>query len=182
MNGARCLVLNASFELLHITEEWIDAIKLVTKGKATPLATYDFSARSERSHLPIPAVVVLKQYVHVGRRRQAFSYPSKNNIIVRDGFKCAYCMKPVSMRNVTRDHVMPRSRGGPDTITNVVASCSDCNGRKADRTPQEAGMKLHVQPRHLTDDEKIAALVKTHKSYERAAWIDCLKSHGLTLF
>jgi len=48
---------------------------------------------------------------------------------------------------LTVDHIIPKSRGGQDTWENLVAACSDCNNKKADRTPEEARMKLLSLPR-----------------------------------
>lgn len=182
MPAGRCLVLNASHEFINITPSWFDGVRLVAKGCARPLADYGLMARSERSGIPIPSVVVLNKYVRIGRRRPVFSFASKRNILVRDGFRCAYCRKPLTFGTCTKDHVFPTSRGGKDELTNVVSSCASCNHRKADKTPAEAGMELLAKPRHLTDEEKIGVLLKTHRAYEREAWIGALSSHGLTLF
>jgi 5-methylcytosine-specific restriction endonuclease McrA len=181
MHG-RCIVLNSSYEFLHITPTWSDGVKLLIKQKATPIASYDFAARSERVEFQVPAVVVLKQYVRLGRRRPAFLYPSKRTILVRDDFLCAYCGKKLTMASGTKDHVHPRSRGGKDEITNVVSSCSGCNNFKDNRTPEEAGMKLLFQPRALTEEEKLKVLLKTHRAHEKNTWVKCLKEHGLSLF
>jgi hypothetical protein len=65
----------------------------------------------------------------------------------RDGNTCQYCGKSLSPRHLTRDHVIPRSRGGKDIWTNVVACCFDCNSvRKRNRTPQEWGVELLSVP------------------------------------
>jgi 5-methylcytosine-specific restriction endonuclease McrA len=182
MTGGRCLVLNADMSLIHVTPSWFAGVELVAKGKASPLACYNDVARSERAEYPVPAVVVLKRYVRVGRRRPSFSFPSKRNILIREGFKCAYCDRALTMGTVTKDHVHPVSRGGKDTLLNVVASCWDCNNVKADRTPSEAGMTLLRKPRELTDEEKLEVIVKTHKAHERAVWVTCLRENGLGLF
>lgn len=47
---------------------------------------------------------------------------------------CAYCDKP---GNLARDHVIPRSRGGPDNAKNVVMACKSCNSSKSDKLPSE---------------------------------------------
>lgn len=182
MPGGRCLVLNADYSLIHATPSWYAGVELVGKGKATSLVDYDDAVRSERQTFQIPAVVVLKRYVKVGRRKASFTFPSKRNILVREGFKCAYCGCALTMGSCTKDHVVPLSKGGRDVLLNVVASCWKCNNVKADRTPDQASMKLLVKPRELTDDEKIAVIVKTHKAHERAVWVTCLKTHGLNLF
>ncbi|TVZ40948.1 HNH endonuclease [Alteromonadaceae bacterium 2753L.S.0a.02] len=64
----------------------------------------------------------------------------------RDGYCCMYCGKQFNYSELTRDHIMPRSRGGSDTWVNLVAACERCNNHKADRTPEEAGMALLAIP------------------------------------
>lgn len=178
----RCIVLNSSMEFIHITDDWYSGVNLLARGKVTPLYSYEQSARSEKETFLIPAVVVLRSYVHLGRRRQLFTAPTKRNILIRDNFTCAYCGKALGMSSCHRDHVQPVSRGGRDVIENVVSSCGPCNWNKADRTPAEAGMKLNIQPRALTDEERLSVLVKTSKAFERNAWLACLRKHNLTLF
>ena len=174
-------MLNADYTLVHVTGGWYDGVELLMKDKAYPLACYTDVARSATATAPIPAVVVLKRYVKIGRRRPSFDFPSKRNILVRDGFKCAYCRKAIVLGTCTKDHVVPKSRGGKDTLLNVVSACFACNNKKGDQTVAEAGMTLHVKPRMLTPEEKLEVIVKTHKAHERALWITCVREHGLTL-
>ena len=63
---------------------------------------------------------------------------SRSGLFIRDRDTCAYCLGPGD----TMDHIMPKSRGGAAEWTNAVVACRACNGRKADRTPEEAGMPL----------------------------------------
>lgn len=181
----RCIVLNQDYGFLHITADALDGIKLITKGRVQPLAVYDKKLRAEREEFAIPAVVQLKGYVHVGRRRHGFTQPSSQNVFIRDKERCAYCSCKLTLRSCTKDHVVPRAKGGKDVLTNVVACCKACNGKKADRTLSESGMKLRsdIELRQLTDDEKLSVLLKTGAgAAERKAWINFLKSSGLTLF
>jgi 5-methylcytosine-specific restriction endonuclease McrA len=181
----RSIVLNQDYGFLHITAEPIDSINLVTKGKVQTLAVYDRKLRSEKEEFSIPAVVILKGYVQVGKRRHGFTQASRQNVFVRDGEKCAYCGCKLTLRSCTKDHVIPRCKGGKDTLTNVVAACTSCNAKKADKTMSEAGLKLRpgVELRALTDDEKLSVLLKTGAgAAERRAWIGFLKSAGLSLF
>lgn len=64
----------------------------------------------------------------------------------RDGHTCMYCLQVLPERHLTRDHVLPLSRGGRDVWTNVVAACKMCNQRKADRMLHEINMPLHATP------------------------------------
>jgi hypothetical protein len=67
-------------------------------------------------------------------------------LYARDRFLCAYCGHQFKDHRLTIDHVMPRSRGGKNTWVNTVSACKPCNVRKADRTPEEAGMHLLYVP------------------------------------
>ncbi len=181
----RAIVLNADYSFLNITASLFESVKLLAKNRVVPLAVYERKARSESQEFEIPAVAILRDHVRMGRRRQGFTLPSHKNVFIRDGEKCAYCGCKLSLRTVTKDHVIPRCKGGQDTMTNVVAACKDCNGRKADRTLADSGMRLRdgVELRHLNDDEKLTVLLKTGgDAVERKAWIGYLKKTGMSLF
>jgi 5-methylcytosine-specific restriction endonuclease McrA len=74
--------------------------------------------------------------------------PTLNNsaLFARDQYLCLYCGKHFSRQMLTRDHVMPLSRGGRDHWENVVSACFHCNSRKGGRTPQQASMPLLAVP------------------------------------
>lgn len=151
------LVLNASFEPINICT-WMRAIKLVVKDRAEIIATHDHYVHVG---LLLPAVIRLTRYRHVPHRIQELT---RRNIFIRDGFKCAYCLKHISHgTGLTLDHVIPRSQGGRNSWENLVSCCETCNRRKANRTPEEASMTLHIKPRTLT--------VHTHRSLMRNAGI-----------
>lgn len=67
---------------------------------------------------------------------------SKENLMRRDKHRCAFCTRRAS----TMDHIVPRCQGGRSEWLNCVAACKACNGRKAGRTPKQAGMRLLVEP------------------------------------
>lgn len=179
---SRCLVLNANYEYLAIEDRWIDALGLVIGGKADVLEAYPEVVRSQHLALPLPAVLVMRYVVRTRRRHAIFEAPSKSVVFTRDDFACQYCGDRIGMRTGTRDHVLPRSRGGRDILSNVVAACCACNSRKGDRTPDEAGMALMNQPRALTEEEKLACLLKTVRTRERSVWHACLRRHGISLW
>jgi 5-methylcytosine-specific restriction endonuclease McrA len=74
--------------------------------------------------------------------------PSLTNtaLFARDGALCMYCGKEYSRHSLTRDHVIPLSKGGRDIWENVVCACFHCNSRKGNRTPQQASMPLLAVP------------------------------------
>ena len=62
------------------------------------------------------------------------------NIIWRDKNQCQYCGEKFLTKNLTMDHILPKSRGGLNTWTNLVASCKECNQKKGNKTPEESEM------------------------------------------
>ena len=143
-----CLALNASFEPLTIVPAR-RAVRLVLDGKAEILEADDARRyRSERHVVPVPTVIRLVRYVHVPHRfrRQV----TNTFLFARDDYTCQYCGRHRSelrgRQFLTRDHILPLSRGGGNSWENVVTSCSACNNRKGDRLPREAGLSLHCTP------------------------------------
>lgn len=90
---------------------------------------------------PRPIVVQLVRDVFAKWLYGPAAY-NKSSLHKRDRHLCLYCGR----RGSTVDHLLPQSRGGRDTWLNCVTACVDCNGRKGDRTPSEAGMRLRHQP------------------------------------
>ncbi|MFU8874885.1 HNH endonuclease [Micromonospora sp. SL4-19] len=91
---------------------------------------------------PVPRVVRLVRYVVTRWRFSAGPAWSRHGVLRRDRWRCAYCDAPAS----TIDHILPRSRGGRNTWKNTTAACYECNQRKGDLTPAEAGMPLRREP------------------------------------
>lgn len=143
-----CLALNASFEPLTIVPAR-RAVRLVLDGKAEILEEVAGRRfRSERRVVPCPAVIRLVRYIHVPYRfrRQV----TNTFLFARDDYTCQYCGKHKNelrgRQFLTRDHVVPLSRGGLSAWDNVVTSCSMCNNRKGGRLPSEVGLRLLSEP------------------------------------
>jgi len=139
-----CLALNASYEPLTLVPTR-RAIRLVLDRKAEILEVDGGREyRSESVSVPAPTVIRLVRFIHVPRRfrRQV----TNTFLFARDDYSCVYCGKHRSelrgRQFLTRDHVVPTSRGGGNTWENVVTACSPCNNRKGNRLPEEAGMRL----------------------------------------
>lgn len=96
-----------------------------------------------RFRLRVPEVITLKDFDRVPPAVVAFS---RRNIFKRDRYTCQYCGRQPGSEELTIDHVTPRSQGGESRWDNCVLACLPCNGRKADRTPQQAGMRLRKCP------------------------------------
>ena len=165
-----CLALNASFEPLTMVP-MRRAVRLVIDGKAEIVeADHGKMIHSERMTLPHPAVIRLTRFIHVPRkfRRQV----TNTFLFARDRYQCQYCgrhqaaLKP--RESLTRDHLIPISRGGLNVWTNVVAACSPCNTRKANRLPSEIGMHpLHtpVEPHFVHLSWAVRRLTPTQTKY-----------------
>ncbi|MCS7317008.1 MAG: HNH endonuclease [Candidatus Dojkabacteria bacterium] len=186
----RCLVLSVNNQILSITP-WIRAINLSEKRKndVIVLSWYDdYKIHSESKTFKIPAVIKLNYYVKLQRKKmeQNFNAPTLKNILVRDNFTCQYCGKKISFRNATRDHVIPLSHGGKNSIDNVVSSCHECNFLKGNLSLEEFERKYHRhlinKPRPLTDEEKIKILIKFFKNKEKKIWLKSLKKEGIDLW
>lgn len=93
--------------------------------------------------LRAPEVLVLTHYDHTPDGRVAFS---KRNVFKRDRLTCQYCGRQPGRDELTLDHVLPKSRGGPTSWENCVLACIECNRLKADRTPEQASMRLRRHP------------------------------------
>lgn len=140
--SARVLILNASFEPLHVCSVK-RAIQLLMTEVAVRVEDADAVLRTPSRAVAVPSVVRLVRYVRRPHRQKvAFN---RRNLFRRDDHRCQYCGRRGS--DLTLDHVQPRSRGGPTSWENVVACCRSCNARKRDRTPDEAGMALARPPK-----------------------------------
>lgn len=71
---------------------------------------------------------------------------SNRELFHRDRHVCAYCAAEFPSQRLTRDHVLPLSRGGRDHWMNVVTACRSCNQKKGGRTPEQAGLLLVYAP------------------------------------
>jgi len=167
-----CLALNSSFEPLTLVP-LRRALRLVIDGKAEIVeADGARSVRSANQHFPHPVVIRLTKYVHVPRRFRR--HVTNTFLFARDHYRCQYCgrvsavLKP--RESLTRDHVVPLSRGGGNTWTNVVTACSSCNTRKANRLPGEIGMRLlndPVEPHFVHLSWAVRKLTSTQRKYIR---------------
>lgn len=139
-------LLNATYEPLQ-TVSLPRAIRLLAKEKAEILEWEDgMYIRSSTGQEIWPMPKVLRLVVRVKVNLDKLYGPpqvSKKGVLTRDHHICAYCGRGGAN---TVDHIHPRSRGGKSSWMNLVAACRDCNNRKRDRTPEEAGMKLRVTP------------------------------------
>lgn len=140
----RCLVLNADYSPITIATVQ-RALYLLLDQNADLVEAGEPPLRSPSVTMERPLVVVLRKYRKVPRGR---SIPlTTRTVLARDGYECAYQRPDLCEgRASTIDHIIPRSKGGPHTWQNTIASCRPCNARKGRKTLKELGWELKFQP------------------------------------
>jgi 5-methylcytosine-specific restriction endonuclease McrA len=168
MQVHRTLVLSPGYEPVKVVS-WQRAITLLFLGKVEVIEEYDHDIKSTSLVIKIPAVVRLLAAIR--RHKQPVKF-SRVNIYGRDRYSCQFCGAKKPIAELTYDHVVPRSQGGKTTWTNIVTACEACNRKKANRTPEQAGMRLLAQP---VQPKALPALVITvSKESVPDAWRDYL--------
>ena len=148
----RVLSLDAHGRILDWMH-WQDAVCLYVRGAVAwtlgdpCLTVHGGNNRhsGRQSLIDLHPIVAARGHAHP---RSLDPSPALSNVALfaRDGSLCLYCGKEFGRHSLTRDHVMPISRGGRDIWENVVCACFHCNSRKGGRTPQQAGMPLLAVP------------------------------------
>ena len=157
------LVLNATYEPLSIISVR-RAVVLLLKEKAEIVEAAEAELRSAHVSMPMPLVIRLIYYVRIPYR---VSLPvTRRTVLARDHYTCQYCGKQPARKDLTVDHILPRSRGGHTSWDNVVTACQCCNGHKGSRTPEEASMKLRATPAQ----PRYVALALVESSDTRQVW------------
>lgn len=155
------LVLNKSWQPIHvmemseaITKVFVGAAKVVDPDDYRTYEWEDWASVKPRHEdavikggsleIKAPEVIVLTKYDKVPNAAVTFN---RRNVYLRDKHCCQYCGKSLSREQLTIDHVTPRAQGGTSTWKNCVVACFPCNSKKADRTPEQANMKLLSSPK-----------------------------------
>ncbi len=163
----RVLLLNQTYEPLG-TVSVARAVIMTINGTVT-VEERDGSRvlRSPRTTFPVPSVIRRRTYINIRQRREA-SGMKRTRIYMRDKFRCQYCGDRKAPRELTLDHILPRSRGGDNSPFNVVTACVSCNQRKGNRTPSEARMPLLTPQSALR--VKLERVVLCHYAEARTEW------------
>ena len=154
------LVLNRNWQPIHVATVaralvllWNESARVVDPIDFQTYVWEDWSKlrprdgdafiQAVRFRLRVPEVITLTEYDRLPTAAVTFS---RRNLFKRDHFTCQYCGAQPGSEELTVDHVVPRAQGGPSRWENCVLACVACNKRKADRTPQQAGLKLKRTP------------------------------------
>lgn len=139
------LVLNASYEAINVISAR-RALTMVCNCKAEITEPSKHVVRTARQSFRLPSVIRLIEYRRIPHQNRSVT---RKSILLRDRFTCQYCGVVSVQAGLTLDHVMPRSRNGPNTWENLVTCCYKCNNRKGSLTPAEAGMQLLHKPARI---------------------------------
>lgn len=170
------LVLNASFEAINIVQTRRAFIYIVN-DKAV---VQEDTGKEFRDGIMFPLVVRLKEFAKIPHRMQVLT---RKNILSRDHYMCQYCDRKFSAQELTLDHIVPQSKGGPSSWENLVAACSSCNRRKADKSLEECGMTLRRRPRPATIHTSRALLRNMgadSPSWQKYLFYDSKENHHVT--
>lgn len=127
-SNSTILVLNSSYEPLHFTD-WKRAVILLFKDKAK---------------LINKRIIRLVKYVRIPFSSGFREYPKRKMIYKRDHYTCQYCG---SIKDLTIDHVIPKSKGGTNKWNNLVTCCRKCNLKKGNKFLSETNMILRSEPK-----------------------------------
>lgn len=168
------LVLNADYRPLSYFPlslwPWQEAVKAIFRDSVTVLSEYERVVRSPSQEIRLPSVLVLKEFVPA-MKRPAFT---RFNVFLRDNFRCQYCGGQFRTKELTFDHVVPKSRGGRTSWNNIVTACQDCNIRKGDLLPGEIGMRPWTEPEQPTIHELQENGRKFPPNFLHESWRDFL--------
>ena len=135
----KVLVLNADFTPINVTSVY-KGFTLVNKGKAEILKASKTPLCTGVKEFVRPLIIRLFNFVKFRVNKLKIN---RHRLYRRDGHECTYCG---SKKNLTIDHIIPKSKGGQNTWMNLITCCSPCNRLKDDRTPEQANMKMNILP------------------------------------
>ena len=165
------LVLNADYRPLSYYPlslwSWQDTIKSVFLDRVNIVSNYDRTVRSPSFMMQLPSVIALKNFIQ----------PSKNpnftrfNVFLRDKFACQYCG---DKKDLTFDHLLPKSKGGLTDWNNVVTACSSCNVKKGGKLLKISGMQLAQYPYRPSTEDLHRNGKNFPPNYLHKSWMDYL--------
>jgi 5-methylcytosine-specific restriction endonuclease McrA len=157
--NSEVLVLNQDYQPISVCSVQ-RSVKLVFLDKAELLHDDpDKVIRTVNEEYSYPSVIRLRRYIRLPYAKIVLS---RRNIMKRDRSTCQYCG---TRSDLTLDHVLPKSRGGADSWENLVTACNNCNVKKGNRTPEEAGMPLNIKPYrpvHITFFQNLLNGIQEH--------------------
>lgn len=128
----------SSVEYFTMFDNWNDWSKL-------PIRECDDYVHTSKGPVRLPSIVVATNFNRVVYKTVLF--PTKQNIFKRDNYTCGYTGRKLKREELSVDHILPTSRGGQNTWTNLITCAKDVNNMKDNKIPQECGLKLLWEPK-----------------------------------
>ncbi len=161
----RVLVLNQDYSPLTVTSAERAFLLMYLEKAELVHEDAKRSIRTVNQNYPMPSVIRLQKYVYIPFKSVMLS---RQNVFKRDQFECQYCGVT---KDLTLDHVMPKSRGGQSHWTNLVTACKKCNSVKGNLTPEEADMELKVKPYKPS----YVVFIKNFSGFTSDEWLQYLR-------
>lgn len=168
------LVLNAGNIPIGIYS-YRNAIKKIVNNKAELVETYidAYLDNDWRKAMEAPAVIRLLYFMFPPKKNR-YERCTRKNIWLRDNGHCQYCRKFVPLSKMHWDHVIPKDQGGDSSWKNLTTACFLCNQKKANRTPEEAGMELWHKPvplpRKVPIEKEMILRIRSLKNLPSEKW------------
>ena len=165
------LVLNADFRPLSYYPLsiwcWQDAVKSVFLDRVTIVSNYKRKIRSPSFEMNLPRVIALKSFI----KPSEIPNFTRFNVFLRDKFACQYCG---DKKDLTFDHLLPKSKGGLTDWENVVTACSTCNVQKGGKLYKDCDLILAQKPFRPTVDDLHKNGRKFPPNFLHESWMDYL--------
>ena len=165
------LVLNADYRPLSYYPLslwcWQDVVRDVFLDRVNIVSEYDREIRSPSFSMKLPSVISLKTFI------KSSEHPNftRFNVFLRDKFSCLYCG---DVKNLTFDHLIPKSKGGITSWENVVTACTTCNVKKGNKLCSECGMHPKIKPYRPTDEQLHKNGRNFPPNFLHQSWLDYL--------
>lgn len=161
----KVLLLNKNYQPLRVMS-WKSAfVKMYSQTKSVDVVKYydNLEVHSAYMKHKVPAVLVVRSTFVKYSRKVKKNANYKKYVYVRDNYVCQYCGKHCDSKDLTVDHVIPKSKGGSNSWVNLVTCCVSCNNKKADMSCEKANMFPKWKPREITDFDLKKLYFESHK-------------------
>jgi len=142
-----------------VRDVFLDRVNIVSE--------YDREIRSPSFSMKLPSVISLKTFIKPSEHPNFTRF----NVFLRDKFSCLYCG---DVKNLTFDHLIPKSKGGITSWENVVTACTACNVKKGNKLCSECGMHPKIKPYRPRDEQLHKNGRNFPPNFLHQSWLDYL--------
>ena len=163
-----CLLLNGNGKPVSYfplsTINWKTAIRLIFTRNVIIIKNHDsWRVRSPSMEVEVPSIIMLRRFHKI----QNYVKFSRSNVYLRDMYRCQYCSNIFETKNLTLDHVKPKSKGGQTNWENIVTCCKTCNTSKGSKSLEPINTPAKPTFAHLLNGHKL-----NKQDFPDKAWID----------